>query len=203
MGTRDGSIIATIITAHMPRNDAAAPGHVCPGIRIHAIDSVQPPGIGMPPDMDAHQAIVTAAPAAKSSAETPKKARWEARSALVILVVAEKPDSRLVTPSWRPVEPLVHAPEPVEPARVGRVGVVDDPVLAGERAHPGLFPRERRPVRTGARREFSEWPLLPGLQAGPDVVRMEVVLDDARALLFLCDRSVEIVVEVAPERRCP
>ena len=25
----------------------AAPGHVCPGIRIHAIDIVQAPGIGM------------------------------------------------------------------------------------------------------------------------------------------------------------
>src|SRR5256885_6009430 len=82
MGTKDGSIIATIITTHMPRNDAAAPGHVCPGIRIHAIDIVQPPGIGIPPiaDMDAHQTIVTGALAAKSSAETPKKARWEARS---------------------------------------------------------------------------------------------------------------------------
>src|SRR5512145_3287759 len=67
MGTRDGSIIATIITIHMPRNDAAAPGHVCPGIRIHAIDIVQPPGIGIPPiaDMDAHQTIVIAALAAK------------------------------------------------------------------------------------------------------------------------------------------
>ncbi len=66
----------------MPRNDAAAPGHVCPGIRIHAIDIVQPPGIGISPiaDMDAHQTIVPAALAAKSSAETPKKARWEARS---------------------------------------------------------------------------------------------------------------------------
>jgi hypothetical protein len=59
----------------MPRNDAAARGHVCPGIRIHAIDIVQPPGIGISPiaDMDAHQTIVTAALAAKSSAETPKK----------------------------------------------------------------------------------------------------------------------------------
>jgi hypothetical protein len=66
----------------MPRNDAAAPGQVCPGIRIHAIDIVQPPGMGIPPiaDMDAHQTIVTAALAAKSSAETPKKARSEARS---------------------------------------------------------------------------------------------------------------------------
>ena len=66
----------------MPRNDAAAPGHVCPGIRIHAIDIVQPPGIGISPiaDMDAHQAIVPAALAAKSSAETPRKACREARS---------------------------------------------------------------------------------------------------------------------------
>src|SRR5512132_3113290 len=101
----------------MPRNDAAAPGHVCPGIRIHAIDIVQPPGIGISPisDMDAHQTIVTAALAAKSSAETPIKARSEARSevmrreisrpavttrqprrrsALVVLVVAAPPDAR-------------------------------------------------------------------------------------------------------------
>src|SRR5450755_1507097 len=66
----------------MPRNDVAAPGHVCPGIRIHAIDILQPPGIGISPvaDMDAHQTIVTAALAAKSRAETPTKARWETRA---------------------------------------------------------------------------------------------------------------------------
>jgi hypothetical protein len=59
----------------MPRNDAAAPGHVCPGIRIHAIDIVQPPGIGISPiaDMAVHQPMVTVALAVKSSAETPKK----------------------------------------------------------------------------------------------------------------------------------
>jgi hypothetical protein len=36
------------------RNDAAAPGHVHPG--IHTIDIVQPPGTGISPvaDMDAH-----------------------------------------------------------------------------------------------------------------------------------------------------
>ena len=63
MGATDGSIIATIITTHMPRNDAAKPGHVCPGIRIHAIDMVQPPGIGIPPiaDIDADQPTVAAA----------------------------------------------------------------------------------------------------------------------------------------------
>src|SRR5258707_14789600 len=82
MGATDGSIIATIIATHMPRNDAAAPGHVWPGIRIHTIDIVQPPGIGISPiaDIDAHQTIVTTALAAKSSAETPRNACWEARS---------------------------------------------------------------------------------------------------------------------------
>src|SRR4029434_1634402 len=78
----DGSIIATIITTHMPRNDAAAPGHVCPGIRIHAIDIVQPPGIGISPivDIAVPQTIVTAALATKRSAETPNSAPSVARS---------------------------------------------------------------------------------------------------------------------------
>src|SRR5713226_5825631 len=100
MGTRDGSIIATIITIHMPRNDAAAPGHVCPGIRIHAIDMVQPPGIGIPPiaDMDSHQAIVSAALAAKSSAETPKKACWDSRSEAMRREISRQ---RLSYSSWR------------------------------------------------------------------------------------------------------
>jgi hypothetical protein len=87
METRDGSIMATIITTHIPRNDAAAPGHVWPGIRIQAIDIVQPPGIGIPPiaAIDVHQTIVGAALAAKSSAETPKKACCEARSEAMTL----------------------------------------------------------------------------------------------------------------------
>src|SRR5712664_3589508 len=82
MGTKEGSIIATIITTHIPRNDAAAPGHVCPGIRIHAIVIIQPPGIGISPiaGMDAHQTIVAAVLAAKRSAETPRKACSDARS---------------------------------------------------------------------------------------------------------------------------
>src|SRR5258708_39602043 len=166
MGTKDGSIIATSITTHMPRNDAAAPGHVCPGMRIHAIDIVQPPGIGISPiaDMDAHQAIVTAALAAKSSAETQKNACWEARSeamrreisrpavaprqprlrsALVVLVVAAPPEARLIAPAGCAVEPLVHAPEAVQPARVRPVGVVYDPILERERGHARPLARIR------------------------------------------------------------
>jgi hypothetical protein len=56
MGDNDGNIIATIITTHMPMNDAAASGHVCPGICIHTLDIVPLPAIGIPriDDMDAH-----------------------------------------------------------------------------------------------------------------------------------------------------
>jgi hypothetical protein len=82
MGANDGSIIDTIIATHMPRNEAAAPGQLCPGIRIQTIDIVQPPGILISPivDMDAHQRTVTAALRAKNIADTAKKARREARS---------------------------------------------------------------------------------------------------------------------------
>src|SRR5687768_8767860 len=162
----------------MPRNDAAAPGHVCPGIRIHAIDIDQPPGIGIPPiaDMDPHQTIVTAALAAKSSAETPKKTRWDARSeamrreisvsavaarqprrrsALVVLVVAAPPDARLIAPLGGAVKPLVHAPEAVQSARIGGIGVVDDAVLEHERAHARPLARVRGHVGPAHGREHS------------------------------------------------
>src|SRR2546430_17727967 len=175
-GSSGGSIIVTIITPHMPRNDAAAPGHVCPGIRIHAIDIVQPPGIDSSPiaDMDAHQTIVSAAQAAKKAAETPKKACWEARSeamrretsspavarrqrrlrsALVVLVVAAPPDARLVAPLGCAVEPLVHAPEAVQSARIGGIGVVDDAILERERAHARPLACVRGHVGSGHRRE--------------------------------------------------
>jgi hypothetical protein len=50
-------------------------------MRIHAIDIVQPPGIGISliADMDAHQRIVTAALTTKSSAETQKNTRCDGR----------------------------------------------------------------------------------------------------------------------------
>src|ERR1700730_7406968 len=93
----------------MPRNDAAAPGHVCPGIRIHAIDIVQPPGIGISPidDIDAHQWIVTAELAAKSSAETPTKARREARSVTMLREISRSPVAQ--TTSMTRLQPLAYS----------------------------------------------------------------------------------------------
>jgi hypothetical protein len=71
-GASDGSIIAGVITIHMARNETATRAHVCPGIRIHAIDIVQPPGIGIPPiaDIEEHQTTVAVALAANNSAQT-------------------------------------------------------------------------------------------------------------------------------------
>jgi hypothetical protein len=74
------------MTIHMPRNDAAAPNQVCPGIRIHAIDIVQPPGIGICiADMEEHQRIVTAALAAKTRPEMPKNVCCETRCEVICL----------------------------------------------------------------------------------------------------------------------
>ena len=76
-------------------------------------------------------------------------------------------------------------------------GVVDDAVLERERAHARRFTRSRRHVR--AINGESLW--IAELAAG--IHRAEVVLDDSRLLLFLGERRLEVVVEVAPERRRP
>ncbi|HZQ54948.1 MAG TPA: hypothetical protein VFB14_22300 [Bryobacteraceae bacterium] len=79
---KEGNIIAIIITIHMPMNEAVVSSHVRPGIRIHIIDIVQPPGMGMPciVDIDMDQKIVSAALVAKSNAQTATKTRAEFRS---------------------------------------------------------------------------------------------------------------------------
>ena len=68
MPVNDGSIIATIITSHIPMKEAVAPSHVCVGILIHAIDMVQPPGIAMPPAIEPHHQVVAPALAMNNSA---------------------------------------------------------------------------------------------------------------------------------------
>jgi len=87
----------------MPINDAAAPRLVCPGIRIHAIDIVQPPGIVISPiaDMELHQRIVNKVLTTKSRAESPKNALWEIRSERIRVTYSEMQidvDARLMQP---------------------------------------------------------------------------------------------------------
>src|SRR3989440_9573864 len=80
-----------------------------------------------------------------------------------VLVVAAPPEAGLVAPEWRAVEPLVHAPEDVQPALVRRVGVVYDAILERERAHAGSFSPVRRPVRSNGRRDLGEHWTIPTL----------------------------------------
>src|SRR6266568_1137126 len=124
-------------------------------------------------------------------------------SVAVVLVVAAPPEAGFVAAEWRAVEPLVHAPQAVQPARVRRVGVVDDAILERERAHAGSFSPVGRPVRADdARCELVEpGTVLTGRR--PEVRRLEVVLDCSRLPLLLGDRRLEVVVEVAAGRRRP
>src|SRR3989442_3861332 len=121
------------------------------------------------------------------------------RSALVVLVVAAQPDALLVAPLGGAVEPLVHAPEAVHSARIGRIGVVDDAILERERAYAGPLARVcgRVGSRHGRERNSPLAVALPGRLAA------KVVFDAPLALLLLGESNAEVGVEVAAERGRP
>src|SRR5215468_1265985 len=56
-------------------------------------------------------------------------------SVMTVFVVATPPDALLVTPFGRAVEPLIGAPQNVQTARIGRIGVVDVAVFEHEGTH--------------------------------------------------------------------
>lgn len=47
--------MATIMPTHVARKIAADAPQLCPGIRIHIIDIVHPPGIRIPRDIEAQK----------------------------------------------------------------------------------------------------------------------------------------------------
>src|SRR5258708_35858748 len=125
MGTRDGTIIAAIITIHMPMKEVEAKSQVWPPILIHAIDIVQPPGMGMPPDMERHH---TSVPVALATNRSPLPARSAASRSVFVSVVMPDPGLRelegaFVAPLRHQVEDVVGGVEQVDAARVARVGV--------------------------------------------------------------------------------
>src|SRR5690349_86381 len=112
-------------------------------------------------------------------------------SALDVFVVAAPPDARLVAPLGGAVEPLVHAPEAVQSARIGGIGVVDDAVLEHERAHAWPLARVRGHVGAGHRRALgSAFGCRPRGYIGNRPRRRApvVVFDGAGTLLLLGDR---------------
>src|SRR5580700_9484502 len=79
-------------------------------------------------------------------------------SALAVLVVAAPPDAGLVAPLGGAVEPLVGAPEAVQSARIGGIGVVDGAVLAHERAHARPVAHVGAGVGSASCRELADGP---------------------------------------------
>ena len=102
-----------------------------------------------------------------------------------VLVVQPPPVAVLIAAERRPVEPLVRAPERIEPAGIGRIGVEHPAALTHEPAHAGLLADPVLPV------DVSRLKL---------VLAPVVVLDRCRLWI---DRDVEVVVEVATLRRRP
>jgi hypothetical protein len=126
------------------------------------------------------------------------------RLVLLVLVVAAPPNAArlLVAPLGGAVEPLVHALEAVQSARIGGIGVVDDAVLEYERAHARSVARVRSCVGSGHSRVLSD-----GLRDLRRIHRVAaalvVVFDGALALLLLGERDVEVEVEITAERGRP
>src|SRR6266566_1041139 len=124
------------------------------------------------------------------------------RSARVVLVVAAPPDARLVATLGGAVEPLVHAPDSVHPARIGGIGVVDDAVLERERAHARPIAMVRSRVGSAHGRELGLRPLATTLLTrAPLKHRLApvVVFDAYLALPLLGERDTKVVVEVTVE----
>src|SRR6185503_1382987 len=119
-------------------------------------------------------------------------------SALVVLVVTAPPDAGLVAPLGGAVEPLVHAPQAIQPARIRGVSVVDDAAVEHERADPRPLARIGGRVGSGRGRNLGDEPLAAA--QGPRRLAPEVVVDASLALLLLGEPDGEVGVEVAAER---
>src|SRR5579872_3893374 len=112
-------------------------------------------------------------------------------SALAVLVVAAPPVTRLIPPLGSAVEPLPHAPEAVQSARIGRIRVVDDAILDDESTHPRPLAEKSRHIDPspvyilGGRAARAGW--LPGAFAS-------VVVFDAAFAQLLFGTEADAVV---------
>src|SRR3954464_13663724 len=121
-------------------------------------------------------------------------------STLAVFVVASPPRARLVATLGGAVEPLVHAPEAVQSARIGGIGVVDGAVLAHERAHARPVAMVGGHIGSAHGRELGLGPLAASLLARAPLEHClgpVVVFDAALALLLLGEGDVEVRVEIA------
>src|SRR5689334_16839609 len=137
--------MATIMTPHIEMNIAAAAGHACPGMRIHIIDIVHPPGISIPPDISAQNHAVAATLTAKAATDQVYRrnssrvsgarctaSSIRAGSVLVEIVMLHprlRPRSFLIPPLREEIEKVICRIDHLDPAGVGGVGVIDRTVV--------------------------------------------------------------------------
>src|SRR6187549_1725155 len=99
-------------------------------MRIHAIDIVQPPGIGIPPRIAAH-ATTVAAERRTNSAMTIPNVRVTTTSVAIVMADPRLRSLRalFITPLRHDVEVVVRSIHHVDTARVARIRVEDVPAL--------------------------------------------------------------------------
>src|SRR5215203_593955 len=115
------------------------------------------------------------------------------------------PDAGLVPPFGRAIQPLIHAPEAIDSARVSGIRVIESAVLEHERAQAWPFAKVRALIGAGHPCEDGG-SVVRILRIGGGLKRRfapEVVFDSFLPLLLLGEPDAEVEVEVAAERRCP
>ena len=113
---------------------------------------------------------------------------WES----YVFVVPTKPQPSFVSSIRCTVEPLVHPPKHVEAACVCGICVVDDAVRECECTHTRRFSGVGGNVGAGHGREIA-YASRVWYRADLTIV----IFNAAGALLFLSDRGVEVVIEIA------
>src|SRR6476661_1441034 len=121
-----------------------------------------------------------------------------------------KPECRFVASLGSAVEPLIHSPEPVQSARIGRISMVDDSILEHERAHARPLASVGVHVGSSHGRYFRDRPLSPARSPLANSLPCErltcrrlatvVVFNASLALLLLGEPDVQVEVEVATKR---
>ena len=109
-----------------------------------------------------------------------------------VLVVPTKPQPSFVSPIRCTVEPLVHPPKHIEAACVCGICVVDDAVGECECAHARRLSGVGGNVGAGHGCEIAY-----ASRVWYRADRTIVIFNAAGALLFLSDRGVEVVIEIA------
>ena len=119
-----------------------------------------------------------------------------------VFVTPFPPIIRFVAALRRTIEPLVRAPQPVEPAGESRIAVVDGAVLDHECAQSRLLPHIGEEVGASHRRALGCAVRSASGRIGRGA-RREIILIVAGALLFLRRIDPEVAVEVIVRGRRP